>query len=115
MAMDYHPGINRGFSGSALDTVVQWEITEGALEVKQLRETKITNPGISCLEIRADGKFFVTGGWDSQARIFGCKKMKPLAVLTYHSGSIQCAAFLEDHTLVLGSKDSHVSFWSLYK
>ena len=114
MAMDYNRDINKGFSATALDNVVQWELKDEK-ELQFLGERKITNPGVACLHIRHDGKLFVSGGWDSKARLFGCKKMKPLAVLSYHSGSIQCAHFLEDNTLVLGSKDGYISFWSLYK
>ena len=114
MAMDYNSEINKGFSATALDTIVQWDLKDGN-ELELSGERKITNPGVGCLHIRKDGKLFVTGGWDSQARLFGCKKMKPLAVLSYHSGSVQCAHFLEDNTLILGSKDGCISFWSLYK
>ena len=114
MAMDFSSIVNKGFSVTALDTIVQWEIKDGR-EIKLLNEQKITNPGLNCISIRKDGKLFATGGWDSQARLFGCKKMKPLAVLSYHSASIQCVKFLDDNTLVLGSKDGCISFWSLYK
>ena len=114
MAMDYNEIINKGFSVTALKTVVQWEIKNGNV-LQQLNERNITNPGVSCLSIRKDGKLFVTGGWDSQARLFGCKKMKSLAILSYHSASVQSAIFLNDNTSVLGSKDGCISFWSLYK
>ena len=114
MAMDYNRIINKGFSVTAQETIVQWEIRNGT-DLQKLNERKITNPGVSCLSIRKDGKLFITGGWDSQARLFGCKRLKPLAVLSYHSASIQSAIFLNDNTSVLGSKDGCISFWSLYK
>ena len=114
MAMDYNGIINKGFSVTALKTIVQWEI-KNEKDLQQLNEKSITNPGVSCLSVRKDGKLFITGGWDSQARLFGCKKLKPLAVLSYHSASIQSAIFLNDNTSVLGSKDGCISFWNLYK
>ncbi len=114
MAMDFHGEINKGFSGSALDTVVQWEISPSR-ELKLVSEAKLTNPGVSCIKIRPDGKLLALGGWDNQGRVLGSKKMKALAVLSYHSQSVQCLEFLKDNTLVLGSKDGMISFWNVYK
>lgn len=53
-------------------------------------------------------------------RVFGCKKGKPLAVLDYHSGTIQSIAFTgsslahRSNLMISGSKDGRVSLWKLY-
>ena len=54
-------------------------------------------------------------------RVFGFKKGKPLAILNYHSATVNCIAFAgvnappEDRNLlVCGSKDKRISLWRLY-
>lgn len=114
MAFDYNETVNKGISGSATDILSQWTIKDN-LELLDLSETELTNPGVNSISIRGDGRICATGGWDSQGRVFTCKRMKPLAVLSYHRASVQSTLFLSDQTLVLGSKDGSISFWNIYK
>lgn len=79
----------------------------------------LTNPGVSHLRIRGDGKIVAAAGWDGSVRIFGWKKMKPLAVLQHHKDLVHSVAF-SDHPepsrrlMAAGSKDQRISLWSIY-
>lgn len=79
----------------------------------------MVNPGVSQLCIRGDGKLLASAGWDHRVRIFGWKKLRPLAVLQYHTDMVQSVAF-SDHQdpkqrlLAAGSKDQRISLWSIY-
>jgi len=79
----------------------------------------LVNPGVSHLCIRGDGKLLSSAGWDHRVRIFGWKKLRPLAVLQYHTDMVLSVAF-SDHQdprqrlLAAGSKDHRISLWSIY-
>lgn len=88
--------------------------------VSQLQDyVTLVNPGVSQLCIRGDGKLLASAGWDHRVRVFGWKKLRPLAVLQYHSDMVQSVAF-SDHQdprqrlLAAGSKDQRISLWSIY-
>lgn len=104
---------NKGFSGSVDEVLASWKILETG-ELEKYPDTKLTNSGLCDIRIRPDNKIVATGGWDSRIRLFNFKKLKPLAVLTYHSESVQCIDFSIDNLLACGSKDRHISLWNLY-
>jgi len=91
-----------------------------------LKTRELVNPGVGSGGIRQDGKIAATGGWDGRLRIFSWinpEKMKPLAVLQFHSGSVETVAFSSQpppsgrcstNLLAAGGKDSKVSLWSIY-
>ncbi|KAM6051726.1 guanine nucleotide-binding protein subunit beta-like protein 1 isoform 4-T4 [Theristicus caerulescens] len=90
------------------------------LKLWQVYKThKLVNAGISDITIRPDKKILATAGWDHRIRIFGWRKLKPLAVLDYHTATIHCVRF-SDHKnpsgrlLAAGSKDHRISIWSIY-
>lgn len=86
---------------------------------KVYKTHKLVNAGISDITIRPDKKILATAGWDHRIRIFGWKKLKPLAVLDYHTATVHCVSF-SDHSnpqhrlLAAGSKDQRISVWSIY-
>ncbi|XP_070571605.1 guanine nucleotide-binding protein subunit beta-like protein 1 isoform X2 [Ptychodera flava] len=118
MSLDYSIPQQRGVSGSADETIVTWKLNEAELQIQH--QTDITNPGISDIKIRKDDKILATAGWDSRIRVFGLKKLKALAILTYHRENVQCLSFSvqgvdgQGSLLAAGSKDRHISLWSLY-
>lgn len=114
MCLDYSHRSNLGISGSADDKLISWEFDDNSKIVKKA-ELTTTNPGFNSIIIREDQKIFAAAGWDSKIRIFSTKKLKPLAILSYHKDSIQCVSFSTDNTLACGSKDSHISLWDIYK
>lgn len=88
--------------------------------VLQLQDcVTLVNPGVSQLCIRGDGKLLASAGWDHRVRVFGWKKLRPLAVLQYHTDMVLSVAF-SDHQdprqrlLAAGSKDQRISLWSIY-
>lgn len=90
------------------------------LVVLQLQDcVTLVNPGVSQLCIRGDGKLLASAGWDHRVRVFGWKKLRPLAVLQYHTDMVLSVAF-SDHQdprqrlLAAGSKDQRISLWSIY-
>lgn len=86
----------------------------------QLREcVALVNPGVSQLSLRDDGKLLASAGWDHRVRVFGWKRLRPLAVLQYHTDMVLSVAFSDhqDHRqrlLAAGSKDQRISLWSIY-
>lgn len=79
----------------------------------------LVNPGVSQLCLRGDRKLLASAGWDHRVRIFGWKKLQPLAALKYHTDMVQSVAF-SDHRdprqrlLAAGSKDQRISLWSVF-
>jgi WD40 repeat protein len=83
-------------------------------------ETVLKHSGQNDVSIRTDGKIFGSGGWDSRLRVFSCKKLKPLAVLEYHSDSITTVDFFPEtsssfsNVLAAGSRDRKITFWRIF-
>lgn len=86
----------------------------------QVQKThRLVNAGISDITIRPDKKILATAGWDHRIRIFGWKKLKPLAVLDYHTATVHSVSFSDhkspsDRLLAAGAKDHRISIWSIY-
>lgn len=106
----------KGMSGSADSTLCTWKLDSGMLRLE--KEIKARNPGFSCIKIRGDKTIVAMGGWDGQVRVYGWKKCKPLAVLSYHEETLHSLDFrdtgTEPHLLASGSNDGVLSVWSLY-
>ncbi|KAM9330862.1 guanine nucleotide-binding protein subunit beta-like protein 1 [Gastrophryne carolinensis] len=118
MSLDFDCKNFRGVSGSSDNILNVWTLTEQQ-KLKTVTEQQIVNPGIADVTIRQDKKILATAGWDYRVRIFGWKKMKPLAVLQYHSATVHCVSFSdhiipEERLLAAGSKDHRISLWSIY-
>ena len=91
-------------------------------ELKVVRERKVTNSGLSTAVVRGDGKILVTGGWDGRLRVFSWLKplkLKPLAVLQFHSEAVESLISSSDgpagkQLVVAGGKDGKISVWDIY-
>ena len=102
------------------------EVVGSSLDV--MGERGVINPGMGVVRVRPDSRMAVTGGWDGRVRVFSWKnpeKVKPLAVLQFHSESVECMAFSgrlgeggklggRRGVLAAGSKDGKVSLWDVY-
>ncbi|XP_051552696.1 guanine nucleotide-binding protein subunit beta-like protein 1 isoform X1 [Myxocyprinus asiaticus] len=118
MCLDVDLHRQKGISGSSEKILHSWTLDNQ--QVLQMNNSShLTNPGVSQLRIRADGKIVATAGWDNNIRVFGWKKLKPLAVLQHHTDMVNSVAF-SDHRdppqrlLAAGSKDQRISVWSIY-
>lgn len=140
MAMAYDREKGNGVVGGSENKVVSFCLNKTGEDAKTeidnkndaeptlclLKTREIANSGVGSAGIRQDGKIAVTGGWDGRVRIFSWMnpaKMKPLAVLQFHSGSVETVAFTSQppttgrcttNLLAAGGKDSKVSLWSIY-
>nr|XP_057926723.1 guanine nucleotide-binding protein subunit beta-like protein 1 [Doryrhamphus excisus] len=118
MCLTFDPEVLRGISGSSEKQLSSW-ILDGQNNLQLQDHVTLTNPGVSQLCIRGDGKLLASAGWDHRVRIFGWKHLRPLAVLQYHSDMVLSVAF-SDHEdprqrlLAAGSKDQRISLWSIY-
>ncbi|UIZ20557.1 hypothetical protein KXD40_001470 [Peronospora effusa] len=74
-----------------------------------------THGGFSSVCIRKDQRIVATAGWDHRVRVFHLRKLKPLAVLKYHSDSVFALDFNGNNSLLAScSKDRRISLWSIY-
>ncbi|XP_062874354.1 guanine nucleotide-binding protein subunit beta-like protein 1 [Trichomycterus rosablanca] len=118
MCLDFDVGRQKGVSGSSENILSAWTL-DGQQNLQMQASVTLTNPGLSHLCIRDDGKILATAGWDGNVRVFAWKKLKPLAVLQHHKDLVHCVAF-SDHPepsrrlLAAGSKDQRISLWSIY-
>ncbi|KAI4900656.1 hypothetical protein NFI96_025251 [Prochilodus magdalenae] len=118
MCLDFDTGRQKGISGSSEKTLTSWTIdSQQSLQVQDC--APLTNPGVSQLRVRADGKIVAAAGWDGSVRVFGWKRLRPLAVLQHHKDLVHSVAF-SDHPepsqrlMAAGSKDQRISLWSIY-
>lgn len=115
MCLDYSSDMRKGISGSVDDKIHTWHISESGT-ITPSDVISITNSGLNCIRIRSDSKIFATAGWDSRIRIYSFKKSRALAVLAFHTQSVQTLGFDPlTNTLAAGSKDSLITVWSIYK
>lgn len=118
MSLDFDCDNARGVSGSSENILHVWSLDEQQ-DLRTYKVQELVNPGIADVKIRQDKKILATAGWDYRVRIFGWKKVKPLAVLQYHSATVHCVSFSdhiipEERLLAAGSKDQRISLWSIY-
>ncbi|CAI5745517.1 unnamed protein product [Peronospora destructor] len=74
-----------------------------------------THGGFSSVCIRRDQRIVATAGWDHRVRVFHLRKLKPLAVLKYHSDSVFALDFSGNNALLAScSKDHRIALWSIY-
>ncbi|KAM9392235.1 guanine nucleotide-binding protein subunit beta-like protein 1 [Pholidichthys leucotaenia] len=118
MCLTFDTSSLRGASGSSEKRLSSWTLDKQ--NNLQLQDgLTLVNPGISQLCVRDDNKLLVSAGWDHRVRVFGWKKLRPLAVLQYHTDMVLSVAF-SDHQnprqrlLAAGSKDQRISLWSIY-
>ncbi|KAI7812333.1 guanine nucleotide-binding protein subunit beta-like protein 1 isoform X1 [Triplophysa rosa] len=118
MCLDVDVCRQKGVSGSSDNILQSWTIDDQR-NLQMHGSVQLTNPGVSSARVRADGKILATAGWDNNVRVFGWKKLKPLAVLQHHTDMVNSVAF-SDHQdppqrlLAAASKDQRITVWSIY-
>ncbi|XP_046548568.1 guanine nucleotide-binding protein subunit beta-like protein 1 [Haliotis rubra] len=114
MCMGFSANSRKGISGSVDKKLICWSV-DAESHLEKTSELDITNPGLNDIVVRTDEKIVACAGWDNNIRLFSWKKIKPLAVLSYHRDSAQCLAFSQDNLLACGSKDQLISVWDIYR
>uniref|UniRef100_A0A1A7Z705 Guanine nucleotide binding protein (G protein), beta polypeptide 1-like n=1 Tax=Iconisemion striatum TaxID=60296 RepID=A0A1A7Z705_9TELE len=118
MCLTFDPRRLRGISGSSEKKLSSWML-DSQNNIQLQSDVMLVNPGVSQLCIKEDGRILASAGWDHRVRIFSWKKLRPLAVLQYHTDMVFSVAF-SDHQdprqrlLAAGSKDQRISLWSIY-
>ncbi|CAN9513556.1 unnamed protein product [Ophioblennius macclurei] len=118
MCLTFDPRRRRGVSGSAEKQLSSWTLDQQSNLQLQDGAT-LVNAGVSQLCIREDAKLLASAGWDHRVRVFGWKKLRPLAALQFHTDAVLSVAF-SDHLdpgrrlLAAGSKDQRISLWSVF-
>lgn len=106
-----------GISGSADTDIGVFYVDAATGCFVSSTKIAIKERGIADLKIRSDGKIFVTAGWDGLIRVFGVKKLRPLAILNYHHDvSLHAITFgdVERGCLCSAGKDGKIAWWSIY-
>ena len=106
-----------GVSGSADASIGVFRVcVETGVFVKEQTLT-IKESGLSDVKIRPDGKVFATAGWDGCIRVFGVKKLQPLAIMRYHEVGVHAIEFGNVHEGVLcsASKDGKIAWWNIFE
>jgi len=122
MSLDWDMEKQLGLVVGAEDKVVVFN-----KELDAITKREVTNKGLGEVKIRPDRKIVVCGGWDGRLRIFSWvkpDKLKPLAVLKFHTETVESVTFSDvaleggrlcgKKVLVAGGKDGKVSLWDIY-
>jgi WD40 repeat protein len=114
----------RGISGAAENVCQIFEFKQIGSDFTsncvQSVEFPELSKGVSDVAVRSDDKICAIGCWDGLIRVFSWRKLKPLAVLAYHTQGISSLVFSQTcgsesaMLLAAGSKDKRISIWSLY-
>ena len=71
--------------------------------------------GLAAICSRPDGKLFAAGGWDRRVRVWQWKRLKPLAVLHQHTGTVNAVCFSPcSRWLASASSDATIALWTLF-
>lgn len=120
MTLDVDRNVTKGICGGSSDTINTFRISDNKLSFD--KSIKITNPGISVLQLRPDDKIVAAACWDLTVRLFSWKNMKLLVVLETHSTGILNIAYSElsvtfwkaKYMLAVATKDSKIILWDVY-
>lgn len=114
----------RGISGAAENMcyIFEFEVNGSELISNCLRSIELpgVSKGVCDTAVRSDGRICAVGCWEGTVQVFSWKKLKPLAVLTYHTLGVSSLTFSQSCSsepamlLAAGSRDKRISIWSLY-
>ena len=102
------------FTGSAGNIVKLVSINRESLELDLCGCVSTQYSGCSSAQVRRDGKLLFVGGWDGIIRVYTWKKMRLLALLKYHTETINCMCFNDNNFTIAGCKDGKISIWDVY-
>ena len=103
----FSPGDSLVVTSSVDSTIKIWKRTTGemAKEIKQ-------SSGIAYMDLRADGKYAVSGGYDSIVRLWGINDGILIKEFKGHEGTVWTVAFSNDgKKIASGGNDGIVNLW----
>lgn len=120
MALDVDHNVTKGICAGSSDIINTFCITEGVLSLN--KSIKITNPGVSVLQLRPDDKIVAAACWDYTVRLFSWKTMKLLVVLDSHSTGVLNITYSEfsvtfwktKYMLAIANKDNKITLWDIF-
>jgi len=102
------------FTGSAGNLLKLVSINKENFELDTCNTVSTQYSGCSSAQVRRDSKLLFVGGWDGKIRVYTWRKMKLLAVLKYHTETINCMCFNDKNLIIVGCKDGKISIWDVY-
>lgn len=122
MVISYDWETQVAFEGNHTNTIHTFTLGSPELTLKPHKDIIITNPGVSCIQIRPDKKLVSVASWDKRIRLFSLKKLRPLAVLEGHYKTIQDIMFVENFypsgkkkmIMLTGCLEGKILFWDIY-
>lgn len=120
-SISFDPHTNRGLCGGSSNILQLFSIDKTSFVIKLKCEITLTNEGCNVVKYRHDGKLFVSGGWDGRVRLYSCKTLRVLAVLTQHKSAITDVQFSphilkywNSKIMAVSGADGTISLWNLY-
>jgi ASTRA-associated protein 1 len=115
LSLTIHPSRESFYTTSADAHLVQHPIAHAAQPIKTVN-TK--HSGQTSIQIRNDGRILVSAGWDGSGRVYSGTTLRQVAVLKWHTGGLQSAAFSDESDgktwITLGGKDGKISLWDVF-
>jgi WD40 repeat protein len=106
----------RAFVGGAAQALQTIDIDFARGRLTLATPVPLKQAGLGAVCVRRDARLIATGGWDSKVRIFTARRLRPLAILREHVGSVFALdfGFEPEHLLASGGKDGHVVVHSAF-
>eukprot|EP01119_Soliformovum_irregulare_P021506 TRINITY_DN7173_c0_g1_i1.p1 TRINITY_DN7173_c0_g1~~TRINITY_DN7173_c0_g1_i1.p1 ORF type:complete len:164 (-),score=38.26 TRINITY_DN7173_c0_g1_i1:52-543(-) len=115
LSLDLNNDRSMGISSSAGNKIVVFEIDWSLNAIRVVKELEVNKGGISEVRYRHDNKIFASAGWDHRVRIYHSTKLTPLAILKWHTATLNAIDFCRDTNLLASAgKDSSIAIWSIY-
>jgi WD40 repeat protein len=106
----------RAFIGGSTASMQTVDIDFAQGRLTSAVTVELKKPGLGAVCVRRDARLVASGSWDSKVRIFTAKRLRPLAIVREHVGSVFALdfGFAPEHLLASGGKDGHVVVHSVY-
>jgi WD40 repeat protein len=116
LSLTIHPSQESFYTTSADAILAHHPI---AIAIQPIKCINTKHSGQTSLQIRPDGRILVSAGWDGVGRVYSTTTLRQLAVLKWHVGGLQAAAFSSiegdgKQWIVLGGKDAKISLWDVF-
>ena len=116
LSLTIHPSQESFYTTSADAILAHHPI---AIATQPVKSVNTKHSGQTSLQIRPDGRILVSAGWDGVGRVSSTTTLRQLAVLKWHVGGLQAAAFSSiegdgKQWIVLGGKDAKISLWDVF-